>query len=211
MNDQIVGAVLAGGESRRMGRDKALLSFGGKPLIERTAQLMQSIFSQVLLVAGRRREYRFLGLPVVPDRLANSGPLGGIHTALLRGASQPVFVVACDLPFISRELIEYIVDFPFPEDGHSLSPERSDEAALAKIPLQRERLQPLCGLYFPGCLSVIERRLNQRELKTVDVLEELSLVRVPVTSEQSFYNDSLFRNLNTPREYREAVAEMVAT
>ena len=174
MNDRIVGAVLAGGKSRRMGRDKALLSFGGKPLIKRTASLIQSIFSQVLLVSDHRHKYEFLGLPVVPDSLPNSGPLGGIHTALLRGDGQPVFVIACDLPFINRELIEYIVDFPLPKDGKSFSPERSDETRLAKIPTQLERLQPLCGLYFPGCLSVVEQRLNRRELKTIDVLEELS-------------------------------------
>ena len=210
MNDWIIGAVLAGGGSRRMGRDKALLSFGGKPLIERTARLMQSIFSRVLLVAGRR-EYKFLGLPVVPDSFPNSGPLGGIHTALLKGNGQPVFVVACDLPFVNRELIEYIVDFPFPENGHSPSPERPNEAMLAKIPVQRERLQPLCGLYFPGCLGVIEQGLNQRELKAVDILKELSIVRVPITSKQSFYKDNLFRNVNTPHEYQVAMAEVVVT
>ena len=211
MHDWIVGVVLAGGKSRRMGCDKALLSFDGTPLIKHTTRLLQSIFSQVLIVSNHRQKYEFLRLQVVPDSVPNSGPLGGIHTALLAGDGQPVFVVGCDLPFINRQLIEYIVDFPLTEDSKSYSSKRFDATRMAKIPTQKEHLQPLCGLYFPGCFSVIEHRLNQRELKTMEALKELCLVRVPITSEQSFYKETLFDNINTPSEYGKALTEGLET
>ena len=82
---------------------------------------------------------------------------------------------------------------------------------MAKIPTHEERLQPLCGLYFPGCFSVIEHRLNQRELKTTEALKELCLVRVPITSKQSFYKETLFDNINTPPEYGKALTEGLET
>ena len=207
MNNRIVGAVLAGGKSRRMGQNKALLPFHGKPLIQHTTELMQKIFSQVLVVCWNRRQYKFLEIPTIVDKIPNCGPLGGIHTALSEVNNRPVFVLACDLPFVTQALIRYIVDFPVHTDFNTTGSENFNEMPLVKIPSCKKRLQPLVGLYYPDVLPIIEQRLIQHQLQIKYFLQDIAAIEVPITSQQSFYNDHLFCNINTPQNYQRTVVD----
>ena len=99
--------VLAGGDSRRMGRDKSLLSIAGKPMIAHIVDRLRGLFDDIVIGGGRPNDYDFLGLEVVPDRAAGQGPLMGIASALDRTKNDLNFVIACDIPdfelgFISR-------------------------------------------------------------------------------------------------------------
>ncbi|HTJ57276.1 MAG TPA: molybdenum cofactor guanylyltransferase MobA [Devosiaceae bacterium] len=106
--EEVVGVVLAGGQSRRMGRDKGMLTFGRETLVERAARRLAGQVGRVIISAnGDRARYEPLGLPIVPDAIADCGPLGGLHAALTWTANaglSHVLTVACDTPFFPLDL-----------------------------------------------------------------------------------------------------------
>jgi molybdopterin-guanine dinucleotide biosynthesis protein A len=99
--------IQAGGESRRVGRDKALLPFLGQPLILRPLSRLAGIADEVQITSNQPKNYRFLGLTPIPDLLPGFGALGGLYTALSAASHPYVAVVACDMPFASPELFAY--------------------------------------------------------------------------------------------------------
>src|SRR5271155_4337243 len=106
--DQIAGFILAGGESTRMGRDKALVELGGEALIVRTARLVESVAGGATVI-GDSAAYRALGLRTIGDDWPGAGPLGGIATALRASPAQWSLVVACDLPYLHKSWLDYLV------------------------------------------------------------------------------------------------------
>ena len=97
--------IQAGGESRRMGQDKALIPFLGDHLIQRVRGRVAPLADELLVTTNQPQGYRFLGLPLFPDLIPGRGALGGLYTAL-SAASQPlVAVVACDMPFVNAEML----------------------------------------------------------------------------------------------------------
>lgn len=195
-----LGAVLAGGQSRRVGRDKAMIPFFGQPLIQHVCKVLEEVFTEVVIVCGPTRSYDFLGLPVLTDLVSNSGPLGGIYTALKHSSDRAAFVVACDLPYINRDLVEYVLNFP-----SATALERKNFStptpALAKFPIQDRVRQPLCGWYSPGCVPVLADSLARAELGVFNFLEQIETVLVPITQDQKFYRNNLLFNLNTPEDW----------
>ena len=103
-------AIIAGGKSSRMGRDKAFVDLGGKALIEhvieRSADLGQS---ETILITNKPATYEHLGLPMYRDALPDRGSLGGIYTALACAKNPAVLVLACDMPFIEKELLRFMI------------------------------------------------------------------------------------------------------
>ena len=122
----VTGVILAGGKSRRYGRNKALVEFEGMRLIERTVTVMRAVFDQVILVTNTPHEYAYLGLPMVQDLIRGLGPLGGIYTGLEMTTEEAGFFVACDMPFLNQSLILHMVeirgtyDAVVPRVGHFL-------------------------------------------------------------------------------------------
>ena len=100
-------AIQAGGESRRMGSDKALLPFLGQPLVLRLLSRLAWIADEVLVTSNQPENYRFLGLSPIPDLLPGLGALGGLYTALSAAIHPFCAVVACDMPFASPEIFLY--------------------------------------------------------------------------------------------------------
>jgi len=94
----VSAALLLGGASSRMGRDKSMLPINGRPMIEHICRKLRPHFSQVLISAGDEERYAFLGAPVIPDRVPDRGPLMGIASALGASAHDRNVVVACDMP-----------------------------------------------------------------------------------------------------------------
>ena len=97
--------IQAGGQSRRMGQDKALLPFLGRPLVSRVIDRLASLADEVLVTTNQPEAYAFLGLPLLPDLKPGRGALGGLYTAVASAGSPLVAVVACDMPFVSPEVI----------------------------------------------------------------------------------------------------------
>jgi molybdenum cofactor guanylyltransferase len=187
----IVGALLAGGKSTRMGREKALLPLNGLPMIQHIAELLSSVFQDVIIVGDKAESLEFLKLPIISDVFHECGPLGGIHAALLRSKPRSSFVVPCDTPSVSRELIEYLLDF-----------EAATETKIASI---NGLPEPLCGVYSSDCLPTIERNLQNGKLSVLNSLADIGHTIVPITPDLPFYNPSLLRNVNRPEDYGELI------
>lgn len=192
---EIVGAILAGGTSSRMGVDKALLPIRGIPIIAHLARMLSGVFSEVLVLPGKRASYSFLHLPHIRDVFEGCGPLGGIHAALQHAAPRPVFVLACDLPFVTPPLIEYLL-------SHSAS-------AHAVIPLFNGRTQPLCALYMPTCLQPIGSRLTGGRYSVLRALEEIKHTVIPITAQLPFYVPNILANINIERQYLELAKQEI--
>lgn len=197
--ESVLGAVLAGGGSRRMGRDKALVMLGGRPLLAHALQALQGVFREVLIVSAPGTDYPHFGVEVVTDLYPSCGPLAGIHAGLTRAGGRAVFALACDLPHVTSDLVRFVADLP-----RAGRPQEPRPGAAARIAQWRGRLQPLCGLYSAACREALEESLRQRDLGATEFLGRISTTAVPVTSELPFYRTDLFQNINRPEDLREA-------
>ena len=186
----VQGFILVGGVSRRMGRDKAQLAFGGRTLLERVTGALGAATSSMALV-GARQKYAGLSLPNVADVHPAWGALGGIHAALSASKSDWILVVACDLPFVTRELFERLKTF-------------AGEAVDAVVPTQPDgRPQPLCALYRRNrCLAEAEKLIANGE-HTPRALLAIVRTRYVQVSELSDLPgaENFFLNLNTPEDF----------
>lgn len=184
-----VGAIiLAGGQNSRMGgEDKAFLTVGGQSVFERTLALLQRCFPQVVVVSNQPEKYRDFAVEVTTDEIRGFGPLGGIHAGLGRVRYPYAFVVACDMPFLRVEPIDFLV-----------SRLRGQEVL---IPRWEDDIEPLHALYAT-CLRERIARAIERGARAIR--EFLPEVRVEYVSEEEMRRvpgaEESFRNVNTPEE-----------
>ena len=178
------GFVLVGGNSSRMGRNKAFLRIGEQSLLDCVARVVSRAAGSVVLV-GDPAIYGHLGYTVVHDTMPGAGPLAGIHAALQYAADWNV-VTACDMPALSRQLLESMLDMAETEKGDVW------DCVLPEGPTAR--LEPLCAVYHTRCLEHVERALAMGVRKVTDGLTGLRIRR------QRFADDRAFQNLNTPLE-----------
>ena len=188
----VSGVILAGGKSRRMGGSpKALLPFGGRPLIQHIAETLVSILPDCLVVTNSPEVYGFLGLPMVGDVYPEGGSLGGIYSGLRAVSGDAAFCAACDMPFLSSGLIRYLAG-------------RAGEADVV-IPEAAGELQTLHAVYAGTCLGPMERRLSVGRLKITGFFDEVRVLRVPEEVVARFEDPALaFMNLNTPDDLERA-------
>src|SRR5271169_6341693 len=148
MNDaQVGGFILAGGESSRMGRDKALLELNGETLIVRAAKLVELAVGTCAVVGDSVR-LEGLALRVIEDDFPGAGPLGGIATALRNSGAEWNLVIACDLPYLTREWLEYLVARASRSDGDIV------------LPMNERGTEPMCAMYRVRCLPSIDAALD---------------------------------------------------
>jgi molybdopterin-guanine dinucleotide biosynthesis protein A len=197
-NRQIAGFVLAGGASTRMGRAKALLEIGGVPLLVRTVRLVESAAGRATVI-GNPDAYQFLGLRVIDDDWPGAGPLGGIATALRASSAPWNLVVACDLPYLTREWLDYLV-------GRALT-----SWADAVLPMNTRGAEPLCAAYHKRGEAAIRAALEQGVRKVTDGLKDLRVETIEPAEWKAFDSDGLlFKNMNSPEDYEEAKANLDA-
>lgn len=184
------GFLLAGGESSRMGRDKALLPYGGQTLAAHVAALLAEAASPVFVV-GPRDRYGHLGLPVVEDAHRGAGPLSGIVASLetlsaLEPETEMALVVACDMPHLRADFLKALA-------AHAAS--CAADATLAAGP--SGQVEPLCAVYRRTCLPQLAAALAAGQRKVRDALTGLRVARWETP------DASLFANANTPAEWRD--------
>jgi molybdopterin-guanine dinucleotide biosynthesis protein A len=189
--------IQAGGESRRMGQDKALRPFLGQPLIQRVINRMTPIASELLVTTNNPDAYRFLNLPLVPDRIPGRGALGGLYTALYAAHNPLVGVVACDMPFANPDLLRL---------ASELLTEERDLGAV--IPRLERGTEPFHSVYRRGlCLPFVEDAL-QKDRWRVDAWFSQVQIRflTPVDIAAIDPGELAFQNVNTPEEWERAEA-----
>jgi molybdopterin-guanine dinucleotide biosynthesis protein A len=186
--------VQAGGASRRMGQDKALMPFLGRPLIQRVVDRLTPIADKMIVTTNSPDDYRFLDLPLFPDLRPGRGALGGLYTALSSATREAVAVVACDMPFASASLIEAA--------NRLLIEEEADVV----IPNSGDGLEPLHAVYrCKTCIPAIEAAIDADQWKLISWFPQVK-VHILQPDEIKLYDPSrlAFWNLNTPEEFAEA-------
>ena len=186
----IIGAVLAGGRGRRIGRDKAMVELDGRPLISYPVGALRSAGLDVVLAlrGGQKAPAGLEDVSVVRDEFEDAGPLGGLHALLKWMPGEWVLVVSCDQPFVRVNLLHGIMS----------QSECMADAVVARTP---ERLQPMPGLYRKSCLPVVDGALRRGEHGMRDVLN--GLPRYELAGEDLDCLDlehSSFVNVNTPKD-----------
>ena len=186
-------AILAGGKSSRMGRDKALLTLNGERFIDILAREF-SACGDVFVSAAHPGDYADAGLPVIADAHPEIGPIEGIRQALLHAREDWVFVCATDMPFLQKAAADYLAEFISSD---------CDACVFA----EGGRLHPLCALYHKSVLPVVEGLIRQRRYRLSDILSSVRTKYVRL--ETSCFDGRILRNINTPGEYRAALGPAV--
>lgn len=192
-NRTVGGFVLAGGESSRMGCDKALLELDGVPMIVRTARLVESVIgveSERATVIGEAESCQRLGLRAIRDGWPGAGPLGGIATALRASDRVWNLIVACDLPYLTREWLEFL-----------MARARGAEAD-AVLAMNDRGAEPLCAMYGKSAEAAIWLALDRGVRKVTDGLAQLRVEYLEQREWKAFDPEGLlFKNMNSPEDY----------
>lgn len=204
-------AVLAGGQSRRMGRDKAFIPVGGRLIIERVLGALEELSDDLLIVTNTPELYASFGVRLVGDIYPGKGALGGIFTAIQAAHSAYVFVIACDMPFLNVQLLRYMEVLA---SGHDVVIPRTDKSertstAVLRATAKVRDLHPLHALYSKNCLPAIERALQAGDLRAIAFLPGVRVCYMGREEIDVFDPEHLsFFNVNTPEEL--ALAEKIA-
>jgi molybdopterin-guanine dinucleotide biosynthesis protein A len=187
-------AILAGGNSQRMGRDKSIINFRGEALVRRVIDRLKGLSEEVIVIAPRSPEYLSLGIRIAPDLLPRRGPLGGLYTALFTASHPAVATVACDMPFVSAELLAHQRDILF-----------SDNMDIV-VPSSERGLEPLHAVYRRDtCLPAVWEALNAGEKRLISWYSSVKVFILKPEDTKPFDPRGLiFLNVNTPEELAQA-------
>ncbi|MBI4620163.1 MAG: molybdenum cofactor guanylyltransferase [Desulfobacterales bacterium] len=192
----MTGVILAGGKSKRMGRNKAFLEINGQRMVDQIADIFKDTFEEVILVTNSPIEYLHLDLRIVTDLIPNKGALGGIYTGLFYASSEHIFVIACDMPFLSKGFIDYMVSKAGKFD--------------AVVPRSGDGLQPLHAIYSKRCLRQIEALLELDDLKITNFYPKVRVREISPHEILSFDPEqSIFFNINTPQDVGKVRGEKI--
>ena len=174
-------AILAGGQAVRFGgRDKSALLIDGRTLLDRQLAALAPLTDDVMIVGGARA--------TIHDIVPGCGPLGGLHAALTAARHDTLFLIACDMPYVSTALVAYLLSLAGGAD--------------AVVPRSERGYHPLCAVYTRACLEPVAARLADRQLKMRDLVDSLRTRVVTIEEIRQFGDpERLLINVNTPADY----------
>lgn len=167
--------ILAGGQSRRMGRDKGLVPFKGKPLITHVIDTVKP-YSKFIYILSSNPEYSKFEIPLLTDLIRNKGPLAGIYSALENSGNKKALILSCDVPFITTNAIEQLLGF------------KSDKMAV--VAKTKSQIHPLFGIYSKECIPIFKDLIAHEKLSVIQALNHIS------TDYLTFDDEGIFRNMN---------------
>lgn len=186
----IDGAILAGGQSRRFGRNKALARIHNERLIDRAIQGLRPLCRSILVIANDLLPYATAEANLVRDVLPDQGPLGGIYSALFFCPGQWIFVKATDMPFLVPEVVAAMVAMTLDAD--------------AVVPMKEGFYEPLFALYHIRCLPFIAQLLEEGEKQIIRFYPKVKLAVVKEDLWRSLDPAGLnFKNINTLEDYQQ--------
>jgi len=191
MPPDLTGYVLAGGKSTRMGRDKAVLSFNGRTLLETALAAARSVAREVFIL-GSAELYGGYGTAIA-DIFPECGPLGGIHAALKHSKTELNLILAVDTPFLSDRLLAY------------LERRARESGAMVTAPEINGYPQPLCAIYSRDFLPIAEQALRDGNYKIVPLFPKDRTSLIGESELKGFaFSAEMFENLNTPEDLERA-------
>lgn len=176
-------AIIAGGKSLRMGEDKSRLKYKDKTFIDNIIEASKD-FREVIIISKNKEITVNKKVKVVDDIYSGYGPMGGIYTALTYAKYDEVLCIACDMPLIKRETLNYIGNF-----------EGNFEVLIPKI---NDKMEPLCSVYSKKVLKKVEGSIKKNEVKLMTFIKELDYRFIT----EGFKKED-FLNINTKKDYRE--------
>jgi len=187
---QVTGIILAGGKSSRMGAEKGLQELCGKPLISYAVQVLSGLCN-TLIISSSSEAYTAYGYDVVPDEFPGIGPMGGIYSALKHSRSDKNLVLSCDLPFVTNELLSYIL--------------KNATGYQVAVPWQGNRhYEPLCGFYHVSVLQQMRTFIQKGNYKLPDLFDTIRMNKLVIDKNSGFYSEKLFFNVNSKQDLDKA-------
>lgn len=191
--EDVTGVILAGGASRRMGRNKALLMLHGVTLIERAYRSLSRIFHDIVIITNTPEKYAFIPCRTASDIYPEAGAIAGLHAGMTASNSSRIFVAACDMPFLNEELIRMLCNY--------------DKEADAVVPINGEGFfEPLHAVYSVSARETAREVIESGNNSILVLLGKLRAVPVSFGQVRSIPDaENSFRNLNTPEEFMAAL------
>ena len=181
---EVTGIILAGGASRRMGKDKGLCEFKGKSLINYAIDALVPICDTILISSNNIAGYESFGYNVVVDEFMGIGPIGGIYSSLRNSVTKHNLVISCDTPFLNTQLLMHILsnsdnyDVVVPEHGNSF-------------------IEPLAAYYSLNIIKQLESSIERKDYKLMNLFTRVKFRSIKVDNIPG-YSTNLFTNINTP-------------
>lgn len=169
-----------------MGKDKSFLLINGKPIIENTINILENIFSEIIISTNSSLNYKYLGYKIIEDEIKNKGPLIGIYSALKISSNIKNFVIASDIPKINIEFLNKLIEY-------------SDEYEIV-IPYNIKGYEPLFAIYDNRIINKIE---NLIEIKQYKIIELLKICKVKTIYQNL---DNWYININTQEQYKNYIS-----
>lgn len=184
-------AIQAGGQSSRMGEDKSFVPYNGRPMIETVLAQVSDLGQELFIVTNNPEPYAYLGVPTKGDIYLDHGSLGGIHAAISHASHPHTLVVACDMPWLKRPLLQYLISLR--------------QTADVVVPLWDKFPEPLHAVYSKACLPPIEENLKAKRLKITRFYGQVTVRYVEREEiEKNGGNGRSFANINTPQDLTQA-------
>jgi molybdopterin-guanine dinucleotide biosynthesis protein A len=185
--EKITGIILSGGKSIRMGENKAFIQIEGVPIIKRIYDLFKELFQEVIIVTNQKELFSNFDSKIYSDLIPSKGALGGLYTGIFFSSFHHSFCVACDMPFIKKTLVQYLIE------------DMDDEDVI--VPRTKDGLQPLHAIYSKNCVDPIRKSIDEGKSKIIDIYDQ---VNVKIVDEKDFLcfdpGRESFINVNTPEE-----------
>jgi molybdenum cofactor guanylyltransferase len=185
--EPITGIVLAGGRSRRMGSDKAVMVLNGKPMLQYSIDAIRP-FCDKLVISSNKDSYDFTSCEIWPDLVPGEAAMVGIYSCLKRSETDFNIVLSCDMPLVSKALFEYML-------------QRVAEAEIILPVHGNNQMEPLCAIYKRSLLPRFEHAIASEEFGLHDFIRAGSYLPVRINEALPFYNHSMFSNINTLEEF----------
>ena len=191
-NADITGIVLAGGQSRRMGFNKAQAMLHGESMLIRMIDKLQKITPTIVVSSGTAN-YPNIALPQISDEYPHCGPLGGIYSVLKATNTSLNLVVSCDIPLVSIALLEHIVA------------KAKESKALITLPVDHGgQLQMMCAVYHKDVLPILQQQIDAHTFKMKNLVDLVATEYIEITKEHPLYEENAFINVNNPTNLEEA-------
>lgn len=179
----VTGVLLAGGKSRRMGQDKALVKLKGQTLFERTLDILQQFFPTII-IAGDRSDLARPDIPAIADIYPGSA-LGGLHTGLKSAQTEWIFVAPCDMPYPDPLIVRRLLE--------------NRKGVDAVVPRTPQGYEPVFALYHKNCLPQMEQMLRNNQLRIYDFYQQIAIRFIDPPQLPDRWQRSLI-NINTPEQ-----------
>jgi len=180
--------ILAGGNSSRMGRNKALLKINERAIIEIIISTLQK-FTNEIIISSNDNDFEYLGYPIVNDSKVDAGPIAGIHAGLVAAKKRCSIIISCDTPFVSPLVFEAMYSYISEYD--------------IAVPSHSQWIEPLIGMYSKNVIPILDEMLINSNYSPMQLIRKVNSIILPM-DENSLLPTNWFYNINTPEDFDKA-------